>query len=378
MTGSRETYFAPAERTSGDELSFQLRMLAEHDLLSALLRTVGGVMAVLNEQRQIVALNNDFLEQFGIDDPAKHLGLRLGESLECVYAEEAPAGCGTTKYCPSCGAAVAMVASLEENRIVEKICALRARRSGRQFDMSLSVRSRPISVEGRKFILLLLRDITLQEQRAALERIYFHDINNTLNALRGAGEMLLADEPSDLAGLVGKAISRLTTEMAVQQQLAGTGVFSYSPAWRRVPAVPVLADLKEEFSRHPAAEGKKIIIEGDRDESWIFTDRSLLLRVLGNMIINALEATEEGGEIRIGLEQRGDRVVFRVWNAGEIPAETVPRIFQKHFSTKEETGRGLGTYSMKLLGEKILKGQIDFTTSSERGTVFEFSCPARG
>ena len=45
------------------------------------------------------------------------------------------------------------------------------------------------------------------------------------------------------------------------------------------------------------------------------------------------------------------------------------------FSTKSSTGRGLGTYSMKLLGERYLGGAVSFSSSAEHGTVFTFELP---
>jgi sensor histidine kinase regulating citrate/malate metabolism len=53
--------------------------------------------------------------------------------------------------------------------------------------------------------------------------------------------------------------------------------------------------------------------------------------------------------------------------------EIANRIFQRNFSTKAQAGRGVGTYSMKLFGEKILGGKVSFTSSREDGTVFKFT-----
>ncbi len=44
-------------------------------------------------------------------------------------------------------------------------------------------------------------------------------------------------------------------------------------------------------------------------------------------------------------------------------------MFQRSFTTKGE-GRGLGTYSMKLLSERYLNGRVEFTSSPEHGTTF--------
>ncbi|NLD91070.1 MAG: hypothetical protein GX639_00230 [Fibrobacter sp.] len=53
------------------------------------------------------------------------------------------------------------------------------------------------------------------------------------------------------------------------------------------------------------------------------------------------------------------------------------RIFQRHFSTKDEVGRGVGTYSMKFLGEKILKCKIGFESSESKGTIFWIAIPKK-
>jgi sensor histidine kinase regulating citrate/malate metabolism len=93
------------------------------------------------------------------------------------------------------------------------------------------------------------------------------------------------------------------------------------------------------------------------------------------MIINALEATEESGEIRVFASSDQRRVSFSVWNAASIPEEIGRRIFQRNFSTKGESGRGIGTFSMKFFGESILGGTIDFRSSEAEGTTFVLTLP---
>jgi signal transduction histidine kinase len=68
-------------------------------------------------------------------------------------------------------------------------------------------------------------------------------------------------------------------------------------------------------------------------------------------------------------------VTFSVWNRAAIAPEVRPRIFQRNFSSKGESGRGLGTYSVKLLGETLLGAQVDFTTSAAAGTEFRVRLP---
>jgi signal transduction histidine kinase len=370
-----DTHFAPVERVHEDELVTEIRIVSHHPLVSGLLHSISGLIAVLNEHRQIVALNDSFLKMIGIDDSAKALGLRPGEALECIHAHDDPAGCGTTMFCPTCGAAVAIVSSLSQREPVERICALSANRAGKNVDIALLVKSHPIEIDNKRFLLLFLQDITQQQQRAALERTFFHDVNNMLGALLGASELLNLKEPSELTKTIYQASLRLTKEVAIQRCLLKDESCNYEPSWFEFTTEEMFRELHSFFGSHPVARGKRISMPEDYPLVSIKTDVSLLLRVLFNMVINALEATDENGEVKIWIVQDGDILSFCVWNAGEIPMDIAKRIFQRNFSTKEQDGRGIGTYSMKLLGEELLGGQVSFTTSEKEGTVFRFTYP---
>jgi sensor histidine kinase regulating citrate/malate metabolism len=56
-------------------------------------------------------------------------------------------------------------------------------------------------------------------------------------------------------------------------------------------------------------------------------------------------------------------------NPTYMTEETKLQVFQRSFSTKG-INRGLGTYSMKLLGERYLKGKVGFTSDEKNGTHF--------
>jgi len=370
-----DTYFAPAERVNENELVAEIKIVSHNPLVSGLLHSISGLLAVLDEHRQIIAFNNSFLQMLGIDDPEKALGLRPGEALQCIHAHDEPAGCGTTKFCSTCGAAIAIVSSLGQDKPVEKICALSANRGGKEVDIALLVKAHPIKIDNKKILLLFFQDISQQQQRAALERTFFHDVNNMLSMLVGASELLVLKEPSKLAKTIHQASLRLTKEVAIQRCLSQSESSIYHPSWLEFTTGQVIEELHSFFANHPVAIGKNISISENYPVVSFTIDISLLLRILCNMIINALEATAANGEVKIWFEHDGDFFSFCVWNVQEIPPDVTNRIFQRNFSTKEQAGRGIGTYSMKLLGEKILGGQVSFTTSKSEGTIFRFTYP---
>ena len=368
-------YKTPECRTDASLLKYEIEIVNKHPVITGLLDSIGGIVAVLDENRQIVSLNDSFLKMLGIDNAEKVFGLRPGEALGCIHSSEGKDGCGTSKYCSSCGAAMAIVASFAENRPVEKLCALSAMRGGKTFDLVLLVRSHPIQVEKKRFLLLFLQDVTIFEHRAALERTFFHDINNILGALLGASELLVEESPSVLAESLYHSSLRLIKEVDIQRSLLKSQDILYRPLWENIQVNTILEDLQVFFLTHNSQKGKKLIFEKFDRFQYLKTDFSLVLRILSNMILNALEATVNKGVVRVWVSVNEKAVVFNVWNKGKIDDSVAMRIFQKNFSTKNQAGRGLGTYAMKFFGEGVLDGKVDFLTSFEKGTIFTFSLP---
>jgi signal transduction histidine kinase len=110
-----------------------------------------------------------------------------------------------------------------------------------------------------------------------------------------------------------------------------------------------------------------------KDFSFI-SDPVILNRVITNLLKNAVEASEPGQSVNIKGEKLNDTVVFTVHNESFIPRNIQLQIFQRSFSTKGE-GRGLGTYSIRLLTEQYLKGKVHFTSDENKGTNFHITLP---
>jgi signal transduction histidine kinase len=133
--------------------------------------------------------------------------------------------------------------------------------------------------------------------------------------------------------------------------------------------------LVEKFQGQEAARGRSIEVAGFSETFTFVSDDSLVLRVLGNMLKNALEASPEGAVVTVGFRPvEGGRVRFEVHNAGAIPPEVAAQVFHRSFSTKG-SGRGLGTWGMKLLGEEHLGGTVGFTSAAAEGTTFSLVLP---
>ena len=105
-------------------------------------------------------------------------------------------------------------------------------------------------------------------------------------------------------------------------------------------------------------------------------DATLLVRVIVNMVRNALEAVPKGSTIQIKFRDSPESHRFEVTNPGEMSPEVIPRVFEKHFSTKRGNGRGIGTWGMRLFGERYLGGKVDCHITSG-ATTFYIALPKK-
>ena len=372
-----KTYFAPPERTGEEALAEEIALVAASPVMTGIMNSVGGLLAILDLHRQVVAVNDSFISALGNANLVDVLGLRLGEMVGCVHSHRMEAGCGTSEYCSTCGAVIAMVTAIESDQPVERTCIVSVARQGEVEDLVLRVRCQPVTVEGRRFLLVFLQDITKEQQKAALERVFYHDISNMLTALVGASDMMAQADERPLVQTINRVSHHLLKEVAIQRCLSQDTIGNYQPSWKKVQLVEIVGGVRDFFNHHSQLYEKTIEYPRNCPDLAIVTDLSLLLRIIGNMLINALEATEMGSAVRFTIRDVKDMVEFRVWNCQAIPRQFALRVFQRNFSTKAREGRGLGTYSMKLFGEKILGGRVWFESEEGCGTTFIVAHPKK-
>ncbi|HSN13803.1 MAG TPA: sensor histidine kinase [Anaeromyxobacteraceae bacterium] len=375
----KATWFLEPERTAPGLLAEQVALAASSPIVDAILKTWSGAVAVLNSRREVVALNAGYLQLLGVEEPEAVLGLRPGEALRCVHANDLlPGGCGTGPACRTCGAAISILTALEKGGPVERDCAFTVNRDGALIDSEFRVRAQALDLPPERFILLSLVDVSVERRRAALERAFFHDLANLLHAVVGACEEMDGAGPAEItiAAADARELAALVAqELRLQRALMAPRPTGYEPAISKVPLDGVLDGLDGLFHHHPVARGKRLEVSGNGDGAVIETDPYLLRRVVTNMLVNAFEATPVGGEVRLIVEAGLKQVGFRVWNDGVIPAGIAPRIFQRYFSTKGDEGRGQGTFVMKFFGEQVLGGKVGFTSTREVGTTFTLLLP---
>ena len=375
MIAPGSTTLPPAEpRSPKSAIRSLYNELCGH-FIAETLDAIPIIVLVLDRNRQVVMANAQTLHATGleIDDL---LGKRPGEAFNCVHALGSAGGCGTTEFCSRCGALRALLAGLEGRRSVQECSLTRHGQHGVEA-LDLQVSSSPIGIAGKDFVLFSVQDVSDQKRRRILERLFFHDMLNTAGGLSGLMDILRQEVPEPLredADFIHASLAWLVDELFGQRDLAAAENNELSPSYARMTSADVLATALRLGSAF-ASDGNKVLrLDSDACVMDFVSDSGLVNRVVGNMVKNALEASRSGGEVTLGCDREESGLRFWVHNQTAMSEEVRLQVFKRSFSTKGR-GRGLGTYGMKLLGERYLHGAVGFETDAEHGTTFHIRLP---
>jgi PAS domain-containing protein len=367
------THFAPSIRTTAEQLLKEYELVGSQKFFTEIFGSITGIGAVIDKNRQIVYANDDFLSLLGINTLEPILGKRPGEVVSCIHAVEEPFGCGTSVACAYCGAVNAIMDSQRTGTKSMKETRISTVVDGKYKSLDLNITSTPVTLAGNLFYVLVLQDISDEKRRSALERIFFHDLLNSAGGLNGLLTILKdgtnPEETRELINLSEEASRDIIEEILLHRQIRAAETGELIVNIELTNTIEVLDSSVKKIGFHEVGKNKKVI-KGDNSVSVDFeTDKVLLQRVIINLLKNALESTPPAETVTIGIEESGDKVRFWVKNNQVISEDIQMQLFQRSFSTKG-IGRGIGTYSIKLLTENYLKGKVSFISNETDGTIF--------
>lgn len=368
------TQYAPALRSSSDQLMAEHELILTQSVFTEILGSVTGIGAIINKNREIVFANEDFLKNLGLEGISSVLGKRTGEIISCINAENNTGGCGTSLPCANCGAVNAII---ESQRTGQKSCRdafITTRVNGKISALDIRIISVPVIISATTFYLLVIQDISHEKRREALERIFLHDLLNSACALNGLLTLLRTgispDKERKLINLTEEASRDIIDEIQTHKQLLAAENGDLEVIVRNVSTLSIVRESVNRIIFHKSGYDKQILIDQNAAKAKLQTDKVILERVMINLLKNALEATPAKGRVLIGVDDLTERVRFWVKNDQIMSSNTQMQLFQRSFSTKG-TGRGLGTYSIRLLTENYLNGSVSFVSNEKEGTIFE-------
>jgi hypothetical protein len=349
--------------------------------IQAVLDGITDLMLILSDDLKIQRVNHVFADWFPGVDP-------IGQYCYQVFR-------GNNSKCDDCPA----LRSLDLDEIVKDRCVYKMNDKFRYFDIIASpLKAGPT---GERNVLLFKRDVTLDKEFQAqfyqaekmatvgiLAAGVAHEINNPLTAISGFAEGLQRrigriedrvdqDVLEDFTEYTQTIINECLRCRDIVQTLL---TFSRPVASSLCPVNinkcvnDTLFVLKHHFKeRHNITVKTKL----EADLPMIMGDESQLKQVIINLFTNALDATGEGGEIRIITQiGRDNGVMLLVEDSGSgIPVELQGQLFEPFFTTKP-VGKGIGIglstcYSIV----SNHNGEIIVASDEEHGTSFRVFLP---
>jgi signal transduction histidine kinase len=190
-----------------------------------------------------------------------------------------------------------------------------------------------------------------------------HDIRNPLTTLIGAGRMIQRDP--EMAPEFGKMVEDEANRL---NELCNEFLAFAKPMSIRLEPVDLGELGMRVVSRHQTASTHpevKLTIDAPPNLPTIQADRGRIEQVLHNLISNAIQACEEGGEVRLIVTADG----FRVEDTGKgIDESAMKRLFTPFFTTRAR-GTGLGLCNVKRILD-AQGGRID-VYPLDPGTCFD-------
>jgi signal transduction histidine kinase len=223
------------------------------------------------------------------------------------------------------------------------------------------------------------RELQTADRLAALSRVsggVAHEVKNPLNAILLHVEVArskLAHGDTDVAPqmeIVSREITRL--DRVVKTFLDFTRPVELN--FTLVPVEELLAEIVD--LARPQAELAKIKVNVQQHAGQVEArvDRDLLKQAFLNVVMNAIQAMPDGGEMGLESVVHGETAEIRVSDTGSgIDPTLRDQIFRLYFTTKKE-GSGIGL-AMTFRIVQLHDGTIDFTSEPGKGTTFSIRLP---
>lgn len=209
-----------------------------------------------------------------------------------------------------------------------------------------------------------------------------HDLRQPLHAL----SLFAADLRNDaqtasqqrLAGQINDSVSNISGLLDALLDISRLDMADILSKPVEFPLGDLFERIEASFSR--TAQAKALFFRCRPTAMWVHTDPTLLLRLLNNLVANAIRYTDHGG-VLLAARRHGKNIRIEVRDSGTgIAPEYHQAVFQEFFQVHNRArvqgeGLGLGLAIVSRLA-RILGTRIDLCSAPGCGSVFALSLPA--
>ena len=339
-----------------------------------------GVLLFTAERRAIMV--SDAVVHFVAGASASSAHGMVGRQLEEIFLPETALGYAIIEAFAKGKHVAADTIELEDGRQVQ-ISLDRIEddgRTGREMGTLLTLRDTGSALE-------LEQELEVSRRLAAIGRLTSgvgHEVKNPINAMVVHLELLrgkLAAEGFDKNG-AQRHVNILADEMHRLDRVVQTLADFSRPMTldlRECDLRQVIGAVNELTGAEMRANGVRVETDLPSSAVMVRIDAELIRQALLNLLLNAMQAMDAGGLLRISLRRDHRLAVVEIADNGQgIAASVLPRIFDLYFTTKA-TGSGIGlamTYRILQMHGGALDVRSDADPGSPlRGTVFTLRLP---
>ena len=211
------------------------------------------------------------------------------------------------------------------------------------------------------------------------QSVIAHDFNNLLIILAGWVELGLRDttQPEVRAYLQG-AEGVVARGKQLVEHMNTPEVEDGEPVTDAGVSVNELVLEAAATMQVVAQEGIEVIVDVDDAGPCSQVHAGSLSRVILNLAMNACQAMDDQGTLRLSTELAGDWVCVRVADTGVgMTPDLAAKVFDPFYSTKGDAGTGLGLVSVSGIVEAA-GGRVEVSSEPGHGSVFAVWLPAAG
>lgn len=355
-------------------------------LIQPAVRFIQEGLVILNTDLQILFANPAFLTLAQAGTEEEVTGKRIGEAIDCTNVSASTGGCGTSEECSACMVLSSLVNTGPQRHDTSATVFRKSKAA-----LHLQVTSSLVHIEGKNYIITILREVNQEERKSTLERIFYHDILNSAGVLKGLIGLLHENylqgqvrnqrrndaeksEMDDLWNATMLTSARIVEEIQAQRDFSKAEHNELTLNLSPIHTGSFFQELRNWFTAYELSEEGQICKAEGFEELELVSDPVILRRVFINLIKNALEAAPRGSAIVVDSRKTSGGVLLSVQNQGLMSKEVQRSLFRQTFSTKG-AGRGFGSYSVKLLTEQYLRGSAGFVSDDEHQTIFQVRLP---
>ncbi|MDA8415014.1 MAG: cache domain-containing protein [Desulfobacteraceae bacterium] len=247
--------------------------------------------------------------------------------------------------------------------------------------LELKVQERTAELESKNLLLLKTQEELVRAEKLAavgeLAAGVAHEINNPMAIIRGNAEVLLMDLPP---GNSNREEAEIISQQVGRVEGIVGNLLSFArqqrKALRRVAIDRSLEEILRQVGHQVQLEGIELRRAFSMGATEIEGDENQLRQVFTNLIVNAVQAMENGGTLTVRTDCNGEEGTCRVEigdTGSGIPPEQINDIFTPFFTTKS-SGTGLGLSVSYGIVENH-GGTITVTSKECEGSQFIVTLP---